>query len=268
MKTLISHLLMLLLAAGLPAACAPTPLINFTDIPSLRDGPGQGHYAIFQGKLFDVLITTNLGLFIHPVENGKHSGPRIEIVNCHALPSEKLRIVSLVQPAPPAVNPAKLTFDFVSDAGVHVIQTWRIRDGSLLVENQVVNYPPERIPQLLISVLFPKTHLISTNTSHSERVKITAGCMIRWRGGDGGDDSMKIYSAPYANRVDLLGAVDWIEHKGPWGSRKLTLRRTNTKGYLQPASVKYAYDGLGLVFISRPDSRRKIELQGFELKIE
>jgi hypothetical protein len=255
-----------LLCAALPAWCA-APLVDISDIPALPDGPGKGHYALFQGKLFEVLMTTNLGLSIYPVEGGKRVGPPIEIANCNANPSEKLRVVSIVKPAPPALNPARLSFDFVSDSGIHVLQTWKLRDGSLLVDNQVNNFPSERIPQLLIAVRFPRTHAVSTNAPQSERIKATGGCTLRWRGGEG-DEGLKVYTAPYANRVDLLGFCDWIEHKGPWGNRKLTLRRTSAKGYFQPLGVKFAYEGLGLMFISRPDGKRKIEGQGFELKIE
>ncbi len=244
-----------------------TPLVDIGDIPTLSDGPGKGQYAIFQGKAFEVLMTTNLGLFIHPLEGGKRVGPPIAIANCNANPSEKLRIVSIVKPPPPSVNPAKLAFAFVSDSGIHVLQTWKLRDGSLLVDNEVNNYPPERIPQLLIAVRFPATHTVPAHAPQSERIKATAGCAVRWRGGKG-DDSLKVYTAPYANRVDLLGYCDWIEHKGPWGNRKVTLRRTNTRGYFQNLDVRFAHEGLGLMFISRPDARRKLEGQGFELKVE
>ena len=266
MNRIVLLLIICLMGKLLPAS-ATTPLVDISDIPVLRDGPGKGNYAYFQGRVFDVLMTTNLSLLVYPVEGGKRAGPPIEIINCNANLSAQLRVVSIVQPAPPAMNPSKLFFDFVSDSGAHVLQTWKLRDGSLTVDNQLTGFPYENIPRLNIAVRFPQTHSIATNTPQSERIKITAGCALRWRSGQN-DGTLKIYSAPYANRVDLLGFCDWIEHKGPWGTRKITLRRTNSKSYFQPLGVKFAYEGLGLMFFSRPDAKHKVETQGFELKVE
>jgi hypothetical protein len=123
------------------------------------------------------------------------------------------------------------------------------------------------VPQLLIAVRFPKTHDLADNATFLERSKATAGYTLRWRGGSG-DKNLKIFSVPYAHRVDQMGFCDWIEHKGAWGARKITLKRNNNKGYFQPSQIKYVYQGLSLVFTTRPEANNKIEMQGFELKIE
>jgi len=266
MKTLSSCLCMLFLAAGLPAECAPTALINFNDIPALRDGPGKGHYALFQGKLFEVLVATNLDATIYPLVGGQRSDKPIVVKNFFPKPLTELLFVSIVTPAPPAVNPSKLAFELVSEKGIRLTQQWKISDGVLTVENRItgnVDLPPI----LRTGIQFPRVCTFTDALTRDLRAKVVEGCAVRWRAGNT-ESGMRVLTVPYAQRVEYLEHCDWMEHKGPWGTRKVTLKRTNLKGTFQLTNPDYAAHGLLMHFITRPDARKKAELQGFELKLE
>ena len=59
-----------------------------------------------------------------------------------------------------------------------------------------------------------------------------------------------------------------MEHRGPWGTRKVTIKRTTNKSLFNiPVSV-YGYEGVQTTFMTRFDALKRGELQGFELKVE
>lgn len=248
------------------------PLVNFSDIPVLPDGPGKGCYACFQGKNFDVLVTTNLDFIVYPMEAAKRTDKPVIIENYFSRPfpypnpPPSPRFVSIVQPAPPAMNPPKLFFELVTDNGIHVSQTWKFMDGALSVENEMKGYAG--IPPVLrIGIQFPRTHTFASNITPAERAKATSGYSLRCRTG-GTENTMKLITIPYANRVELQSYSDRMEHQGPWGTRKVSIKRTGLRGMFIMGNAVYAHEGAWLLFLTRSDAKNRVNPQGFEFKVE
>ena len=101
----------------------------------------------------------------------------------------------------------------------------------------------------------------------AERSAATAGCVLRWRAGHS-ETTLTVITVPYGNRVMLQDYCDWMEHKGLWGSRKVTVKRSTSKSLLSLTGSVYGYEGVGLLFITRFDPKKRGELQGFDLKVE
>ena len=254
-------------ACGWLAADAETvPMISFSEVPSLTNGPGKGCYALFQGKLFEVQVTTNLDLIVYPVENGKRSDYQIAIYNYFTTLTSGLRFVGVLKPDPPSLNPQKLVFRAVTDQGAQLVQTWKISDGQLIVNNLFKEYTGA-VPTMRMVVRFPQTHNVKANAAPAERSAITAGCAIRVRAGRA-DNAMKIITVPYGDRIIMQNCYDWMEHKGPWGNRKVTVKRSTSKGLFTLGGSVYGYEGVTLIFATRFDSLKRGELQGFEFKVE
>lgn len=241
------------------------PLTNFADVPVLTNGPGKGCYAIFQGKLFDVLVATNLDVTIYPVDNGKRMEPPVVINNNFTTPGWG-SFVGVLKPDPPCVNPQKLVFRVVTDKGVQLVQTWKITDGLLSVNNLFKDYTGA-VPVLHVGIQFPRTQTFAPAATPAERSAATAGSVLRWRAGHS-ETALTVITVPYGNRVMLQDYCDWMEHKGPWGARKVTVKRSTNKSLLSLTGSVYGYEGVGLLFITRFDPKKRGELQGFDLKVE
>jgi len=242
------------------------PLTNFADIPVLTNGPGKGCYAIFQGKLFEVQVTTNLDLLVYPVDNGKRMEPPITLHTCFTTPGLGLNYIGLLKPDPPCLNPQKLVLRVVTDTGAQLVQTWKFSDGLLSVNNLFKDFTGA-VPSTRVTIMFPKTHTFTTASTPAERDAATAGCMLRCRAGHS-DTSMKIITVPYANRIMAQEICDWMEHRGPWGARKVTIKRTTNKSIFNIPGSVYVYEGVWTTFLTRFDAMKRGELQGFELKVE
>ncbi len=258
--------LWLLALGGLATRADVVSVTNFKDLPVLTNGPGKGCYALFQGKLFDVQVTTNLDLLVYPVENGKRLEPPIEIYNSFTTLGSGLKFIGAVKPDPPSLNPQKLVFRVVTDQGAQLVQTWKFSDGLLSASHLFKDYTGT-VPSMHVVVKFPPTPTLKPDASAAERSAATTGCALRWRAGRS-DAAMKIITVPYDHRVLLQDYCDWMEHKGPWGSRKITLKRTTSKGLLSLAGSVYGYEGVIMLFITRFDPLKRGELQGFDLKVE
>jgi len=80
---------------------------------------------------------------------------------------------------------------------------------------------------------------------------------------------MKMLAFPYANSCrELQTFTDWMEHQGLWGSHKVSVKRTNLRGMFILGNAVYGREGVWSIFVTRVDTKQRVNPQGFELKVE
>ena len=254
---------------------------EFKDIPALQDGPGKGYYAIYQCKFYDALVVaSNLNILVYPKEQGERIDKPIEFNNRFAYhpteeqkksdPKDLMVFTGVRNLAPPAVNPPKILITAVSDTGVTLLQTWKFAETGITMEEHFKGSVPDPAPVMRTYFKFPQTHKFTPNIETADREKATAGYIFRWRAGKD-EKTMKTITVPYVGKPDGLGAGDWVENQGPWGARKVTIKRKSNKGTIGMGSQwgKFVYDGLEMVFTTKADPKtKKVDPQGFDVKIE
>lgn len=255
---------------------AGTPKMEFKDIPTLQDGPGKGYYAIVQTKLYDALfVASNLTVLLFPKENGERIDKPVILDNRFVYtprehdPKDLLTFSGVRNLAPPSTNQTKLVITAVNDAGLVLIQTWKFSDGKIEVEDHLKGYSGEP-PTMRTYLKFPQTHKFTPNIEKADREKQMAGYQYIIRGGKT-ENSMKTMKLSYGAKVENISVGDSVENQGPWGSRKITIKRKSGKGSVNYGGEwnKMPYDGLEFCFGTRADPKtKKLEAQGFELKIE
>ncbi|MCX7010291.1 MAG: hypothetical protein NTY53_24135 [Kiritimatiellaeota bacterium] len=279
-------LLMGALAGPAPAAKAPAKTVttksgepsertDFKNIPTLTTEPGKGYYAIVQTKLYDVLVVANsLTLQLYPKNKGERGTKPIIFDNRFACgpevnPNDPLAFSAVVNLAPSAVNPAKLEFVAVSAAGVTFWQTWKFSEGKIDVESRLKGFAGDP-PQLRLFVKFPKTHEFTPNIEKGDRAKQMEGHSYVVRGGKS-VKTLKNKKMSYADKWTELPVIEWVEHQGPWGERKVTLKRKNDRDAIifDGDWNRPAYEGWEFGLLKIPDGKTKhYDLHGFEIKIE
>ena len=153
---------------GLTTHADVVSVTEFKDMPVLTNGPGKGCYALFQGKLFDVQVTTNLDLLVYPVENGKRLELPVTIYNNFATLGSGLKFIGAVKPDPPSLNPQKLVFRVATDQGAQLVQTWKFSDGLLSATHLFKDYTGT-VPAMHVQVKFPPTPTLKADTPAAER---------------------------------------------------------------------------------------------------
>jgi hypothetical protein len=249
---------------------------EFKDVPTLQDGPGKGYYAIVQTKFYDALfVASNLTVQFFPKENGERIDKPVILDNRFVYkpgehdPKDLMTFSGVRNLAPPAVNPVKLVITAVNDAGTVLIQTWKFAEGKIEVENHLKGFTGDP-PTMRTYIKFPQTHKFTPNIEKSDREKQMAGYQYIIRGGKT-ENAMKTLKLSYANKVENLSVSDSVENEGPWGSRKITIKRKSGKGSINYGGEwnKMPYDGLEFAFGTRADPKtKKLDVQGFELKVE
>ena len=275
--------------AGKPAPPPPKPAkppkdtdagaakTEFKDIPTLQDGPGKGYYAIVQTKLYDALIvSSNLSVQLFPKENGERIDRPIILDNRFVFTTGEHDPIKDIVPfagvrnlAPPSVNPTKLVFTVVNDGGTVLIQTWKFTDGKIEVEDHVKAYTGEP-PNLRTFVRFPQTHKFTPNIEKSDREKQMAGYQYILRGGKD-DKTMKTTKLSYATKLENFNVGESVENVGPWGARKISIKRKSGKGVIKYGGMwnMMPYDGLEFFFGTVADPKtKKLDIQGFKIKID
>jgi hypothetical protein len=251
--------------------------IDFKDVPTLQDGPGKGYYAIVQTKLYDVLfVASNLTAQLFPKENGERIDKPIIIDNRFVYtpnehdPKDLMTFSAARGLPPPAVNPPKLVITAVNDAGTILIQTWKFAEGKIEVENHLKGYGGEP-PIMRTYIKFPQTHKFTPNIEKSDREKQTVGYQYTIRGGKS-ENAMKTTKFSYASKIENVSVGESVENQGPWGDRKITIKRKGGKGSVNLGvtwGLKMPYDGLEFAFGTRADPKtKKLEAQSFEIKID
>lgn len=255
---------------------AGAPKVEFKDIPTLQDGPGKGYYAIVQTKFYDALIVaSNLTVQVFPKEGGERIDKPVIMDNRFVYtpgehdPKDLLTFSGVRNLPPPAVNPAKLVITAVNDGGTVLIQTWKFAEGKIEVEDHLKGYGGEP-PIMRTYVKFPQTHKFTPNIEKADREKQMAGYQYTIRGGKT-ENAMKTTKYGYSSKIENLTVGDTVENQGPWGSRKISIKRKAGKGSVNYGGMwnKMPYDGLEFSFGTRADPKtKKLDPQGFELKIE
>lgn len=252
------------------------PKTEFKDIPTLPDGPGKSYYAIVQTKLYDALfVASNLSVLLYPKENGERIDKPVILDNRFAYTPERsdpkdLLIFSGVRNlAPPSTNLTKLVITAVADGGTVLVQTWKFAEGKIEVEDHLKGYTGDP-PTMRTYVKFPQTHKFTPNIEKADREKQMAGYQYTIRGGKA-ENAMKTQKYSYSTKIENLTVGDSVENQGPWGSRKITIKRKAGKGFVSLSfnGTKQPYDGLEFSYSTHTDPKtKKLDLQGFELKIE
>lgn len=259
-----------------------SPKTEFKDIPTLQDGPGKGYYAIFQCKLYDALVVaSNLNVLVYPKEQGERIDKPIEFSNRFVYsrkegdPPDLMTFTGVKNLAPPAVlipTSPKITIQAVAASGLTLIQSWKFSEGTIAMEEHFKGTLADPLPVMRTFFSFPQTHKFTPNIETADRMKAMAGYTFRWRAGKD-DKTMKTIDVPYVGKPESLGAGDWVENKGPWGARKITIKRKSNKGSIGMGTQwnKCLYDGIEMCFTAKPDPTakiKKIDPQGFDMKIE
>jgi len=249
---------------------------EFKDIPTLQDGPGKGYYAIVQTKFYDALfVASNLTVLLFPKENGERIDKPVILDNRFVYtprehdPKDLLTFSGVRNLAPPSTNQTKLVITALNDAGTVLIQTWKFGEGKIEVEDHLKGYTGEP-PTMRTYVKFPQTHKFTPNIEKADREKQMAGYQYTIRGGKA-ENSMKTIKLTYGAKVENISVADSVENMGPWGSRKITIKRKSGKGSVNYGGEwnKMPYDGLEFCFGTRADPKtKKLDAQGFELKVE
>jgi len=256
--------------------------IEFKDIPTLQEGPGKGYYAIVQTKFYDVLVVaSNLTLQVFPKDK---TGERIDkpIIcdnrfvytpsehDAKQDPKDLMVFTGVRNLAPPAVNPPKLIINAVADSGAVLIQTWKFGEGKIELENHLKGFDAGAPPVMRTYFKFPQTHKFTPNIEKADREKAMAGYLYTIRGGKS-ENAMKTTKLTYASKPEGISVGDSVENQGPWGDRKVTIKRKAGKGSVNFGGAwnKFPYDGLEFCFGTRADPKtKKLDAQGCEIKIE
>lgn len=250
-------------------------LVTLKDIPSLPDGPDKKCYAVFHGKAYDALVLArDLSVRIYIKDKDERIDKPIEINNHFlAQPDNRLYKDLMVfkgfrNLAPPAADAPKLVIMAENEAGVMLVQTWKFADNKIVVENSLDRFTAGDTPMRTF-VCWPRTHKFTPNVEQAEREKAVAGYTMRWRAGKN-EGSLRTITVPYAAVVAAQPVSDWVENEGPWGARKVTIKRLGGKGtFTLGRGAKIPYGGLDLIFTCKPAPKAKgLEGQGFELKVE
>ncbi len=250
---------------------------EFKDIPTLQDGPGKGYYAIVQMKSYDALfVASNLTVQFFPKENGERIDKPVIIDNrfVYTQPEtdktkDLLTFSGVRNLAPPSTNQAKLVITAVNDAGLVLVQTWKFSEGKIEVDDHLKGYSGEP-PTMRTYVKFPQTHKFTPNIEKADREKQMAGYQYTIRGGKS-ENAMKTVKLSYASKAENISVGDSVENMGPWGSRKITIKRKSGKGSINLGAEwnKMPYDGLEFCFGTKADPKtKKLDAQGFELKVD
>lgn len=256
--------------------------VEFKDIPTLQEGPGKGYYAIVQTKLYDVLVVaSNLTLQIFPKDK---TGERIDKpmicdnrfaytpneMEAKQDPKDLMVFTGVRNLAPPAVNPPKLIITAVNDAGGTLIQTWKFGEGKIEVEDHLKGFDQNAPPTMRTYFKFPQTHKFTPNIEKADREKAMAGYLYTIRGGKA-ENAMKTIKLSYASKPEGISVGDSVENQGPWGDRKITIKRKAGKGSINYGGAwnKFPYDGLEFCFSTRADPKtHKLDVQGCQISIE
>lgn len=248
---------------------------DFKNIPTLTTEPGKGAYALVQTKLYDVVVVANnLTLQLYPKTKGERAAKPIILDNRFACgpevnPNDPFAFSAVVNLAPPAVNPAKLEFAAVSAAGVTLLQTWKFSEGRIDVESRLKGFAGDP-PHLRLFVKFPKTHEFTPNIEKADREQQMAGHGYSIRGGKS-PKTLKNKKMSYADKWTELPVIEWVEHQGPWGERKVTFKRKSDRDAIifDGDWNRPAYEGWEFGLLKIPDGKTKrYDIHGFEIKIE
>lgn len=251
--------------------------VEFKDIPTLTDGPGKGFYAIYQSKFYDVeVVASNLAVNVYPKDKGERIDKPVIFNNRFVYtpnerdPKDLMVFTGVRNVAPPAVNPPKLIINAVADSGAALIQTWKFGEGKIEVENHLKGYDTGAPPVMRTYFKFPQTHKFTPNIEKADREKAMAGYLLTVRGGKS-ENALKTTKITYASKVEGFSVGDMIENQGPWGDRKITIKRKGGKGSLNMGGEwnRFPYDGLEFFARTVADPKTKrIEPAAFEIKIE
>ncbi|MCX7009813.1 MAG: hypothetical protein NTY53_21650 [Kiritimatiellaeota bacterium] len=253
--------------------------MEFKDIPTLQDGPGKGYYAIVQTKFYDALVVaSNLTIQLFPKDKGERIDKPIICDNRfvytpqqnETLPKDLMAFTGVRNMAPPAVNPPKIVITAVSDSGTMLIQTWKFSEGKIEVEDHLKGFDQNAPPTMRTYFKFPQTHKFTPNIEKADREKAMAGYLYTIRGGKS-ENALKTMKLTYASKPEGISVGDSIENQGPWGDRKITIKRKAGKGSVNYGGAwnKFPYDGLEFCFGTRADPKtKKLDVQGCEIKIE
>jgi hypothetical protein len=251
--------------------------VEFKDIPTLQDGPGKGFYAIFQSKFYDVeVVASNLTFYVYPKDKGERIDKPVIFNNrfVHTPnerdPKDLMVFTGVRNLAPPAVNPPKIVISAVADSGAALLQTWKFGEGKIEVENHLKGYDANAPPTMRTYFKFPQTHRFTPNIEKADREKAMAGYLLTIRGGKS-DTALKTTKVTYASKVEGFTVGDTIENQGPWGDRKITIKRKGGKGSLNIGGEwnKFPYDGMDFFARTVADPKtKKVDAQSFEIKIE
>ena len=249
---------------------------EFKDIPTLQDGPGKGYYGIVQMKSYDALVVaSNLTVLFFPKENGERIDKPVIIDNRFVYtpgdhdPKDLLTFSGVCNLAPPSTNLARLVITAVNDSGTKLIQSWKFSEGKIEVEEHLKGYTGKP-PVMRTYVKFPQTHKFTPNIEKADREKQMAGYQYTIRGGKS-ENAMKTIKLSYASKVENISVGDSVENMGPWGNRKITIKRKSGKGSINYGGMwnKMPYDGLEFAFCTKADDKtQKLDAQGFELKVD
>jgi hypothetical protein len=251
------------------------PLITLKEIPVLTNSPDKNCYAVFHGKAYDALMlarTLNVEVYIKD-SNGERIdkpiivGSRYLHQPNHRHAKDWMVFTGFRKLAPPALNPPKLVITAVNEGGVTVVQTWKFSDNKIVVENTVGSFTAGDNAMRMF-VAWPRTHKFTPNVEQEERIKAVAGYTMRWRAGKN-ENSLKTITAPYGEPMANQPIGDWVENQGPWGARKVTIKRLGGRGaFTLGPGLRCPYDGMETVFVCKPVPKKGVDDQGFELKVE
>ncbi|TAN37826.1 MAG: hypothetical protein EPN23_04745 [Verrucomicrobia bacterium] len=253
-------------------------LVAFKDIPALPDAPNKDYYAVFCRKNYDALVVaSNLVVYVYPKDKGERIDKPIEFSN-RFVPALRddvykplLTFLGVRNLAPPTTNASKLVITAVSATGITLIQTWKFADNKIEMEESLTGFSPNDPTFMRTTFHWPETHKFTPNIENSERVQAVAGYTMRWHAGKT-PLTMKTTALPYAAAIVGQPNGDWVENQGPWGARKVTVKRKGSKGNLvfgfrgfEPSP----YAGLEFQYMVNADPKtKKVDSAGLEIKIE
>ena len=148
-----------------------------------------------------------------------------------------------------------------------VAQTWKFSDNKIEVEEAFAK------TTMLTAFRWPATHRFAPNVEQKEREAAMTGFTLRWHGGKS-FSAMKTFLVPYnGGPVGPPPCGDWVENQGPWGARKVTLKRKNNNGSLamgENGNTPFPYCGQEVFYVPPPydNKTKRITGCGFELKVD
>ena len=255
--------------------------IGFKAIPTLQNGVGKGYYAIFQGESYDALIVaSNLNVLVFPKEEGERIEKPIEFSNRFVYTPHEgdfpnlMQFTGVTHLAPPAVitTGQRITIQALSTSGFMLYQTWEFFEDTIVMEEHFKGTLSDPLPVMRTFFTFPRTHRFTPNIELADRIKATSGYSLHLRAGKS-DTTMRTMVVPYVGKPENLPDGEWVENQGPWGTRRVTIKRTSHRGSIGMGTQwnRCVYDGLEMCFTAKPDPYSKIKRidpQGFEVKIE